>query len=77
MNLQFGDDNEHFNNETIEDKLGIIIKKRNQKKSVTFKMEFDEEKKYMEISHLLDGYFMVLFLYMKLITNNNNNLLII
>ena len=58
MNLQFGG-NDNFNDESIEDRLGIIIKKRNKKKNVTFKMECDENKKYMEISHLLDGYFMV------------------
>ncbi|OUM69295.1 hypothetical protein PIROE2DRAFT_2797 [Piromyces sp. E2] len=57
LNLQFGD--EHQNNESGENKFGIIIKKRNQKKCVTFKMECDEDKKYMEISHLLDGYFML------------------
>ncbi|ORX42472.1 L domain-like protein [Piromyces finnis] len=60
LNLQFGDEKEHYNNdETVEDKLGIVIKKKNRKKGVTFKMKCDEDKKYMEISHLLDGYFML------------------
>lgn len=56
--MQFGDDN-NYEKKIEPENLGIIIKKRNQKKNVTFKIKCDEDKKYMEISHLLDGYFMV------------------